>query len=260
MNKDTLLGDYLIEPGSSGGPLVTLDGSVIGINTFSMRGIAGAVRIHLLKDLLGRIDRDRIKKVMTSTNGLRTVSAETYPLELLKVKVFQGGIKLNSYNHMQGDFLMRVVTPVVLGVDAIHEDLRQASNRYKRRGRRIHDPTYSAIDETFYNWQRNVGGSLDLLVSVFIEPQITETGGSILRSVVGAGLGVHNLPSSYKFKGEFYRLHVYRDGEMIEPIRRRRILDERFVQAPLIRLVDEAYDRKVHVRSSRVLVWDHIPI
>ena len=244
VNEDTLLGDYLIESGSSGGPLVTLDGNVIGINTFGIRGIAGAVRVHLLRDLLKDIDRDRIKKLMTNSNHLRTVSTDKYPIELLKVKIFQGGIKLNSYNYMQGNFLMRVVTPVVLGVSAIHEDLRQASNRYKRRGRRIHDPTYSAIDETFYSWQRNVSGSLDLVVSVFIEPQITETWGSVVRGGIGAGIGAYNLPSSYKFKGEFYRLHVYRDGEMIEPIRRQRILDERFVQSPLIRLVDEAYAGK----------------
>ena len=244
VNDDTLLGDYLIESGSSGGPLVTLDGNVIGINTFGIRGIAGAVRVHLLRDILKDIDRDRIKKIMMPSNDLRTVSTEKYPIELLKVKIFQGGIKLNSYNHMQGNFVMRVVTPVVLGVSAIHEDLRQASNRYKRRGRRIHDPTYSAIDETFYSWQRNVTGALDLVVSVLVEPQISETWGSVVRSGIGAGFGVNSLPSSYKFKGEFYRLHVYRDGEMIEPIRRGRILDERFVQSPLIRLVDEAYAGK----------------
>lgn len=49
-----LLGDFLIQPGNSGGPLVSLAGEVIGINTFAERGISGAVRVNRLRDALAQ--------------------------------------------------------------------------------------------------------------------------------------------------------------------------------------------------------------
>jgi len=49
-----LVGDFLIKPGNSGGPLVHLDDEVIAINTIIEQGVSGAVRVGLLREVLAR--------------------------------------------------------------------------------------------------------------------------------------------------------------------------------------------------------------
>ncbi|MYC82861.1 MAG: hypothetical protein F4X19_12330, partial [Acidobacteria bacterium] len=74
-----LLGDFLLEPGNSGGPLVNLEGGVIGVNTFGLQGIAGAVRVSYLRKLLDGLDPDQLAEVEVSDQPLRTLSLKRYP-------------------------------------------------------------------------------------------------------------------------------------------------------------------------------------
>jgi hypothetical protein len=63
VDDETVLGDFLLQPGNSGGPLLNIDGQVVGINTFAEGDIPGAVRIGILRNLL-------------KTDGIRAVRIE----------------------------------------------------------------------------------------------------------------------------------------------------------------------------------------
>ena len=241
-----LLGDFLLEPGNSGGPLVNLEGEVIGVNTFGLQGIAGAVRVSYLRKLLDGLDADQLEAVEVSDHPLKTLSLKRYPIELLKAKVTSGHFDIKDYQYTtgalnSGKFQVTVLTPVSLARFAVRDEMQQAENRYRRRGRKIHDPSYRAMDELFYEWHRNVEASLDLGVTFRIQPQVGLTTGSLIGSAIWAGLGVYNTQQNFEFKGEFYDFKVFRDGQLIDPVRPGRQIMENTLDGPLAKFVDEAY-------------------
>lgn len=247
VEERTLLGDFLIEPGNSGGPLVNLDGEVIGVNTFGVRGVSGAVRVNFLRRLLDELDEDQIAAVEVSGEPLRKLSEKRYPTELLKVKVLQGDLKRKEYQYDTGRFTVTILTPVIIGKLSVQDELMQAENRYRRRGRKIHDPSYRAMDEPFYDWHRSVASSLRLGLTVFVEPQFTETLGSrwgraLLAGLASAGGGYYDggTPTNFKYKGEFFHCEIHRDDQLLEPVRPGRTLLEASRRG-LAKFVDEAY-------------------
>src|ERR1041385_1653136 len=52
VDDTTVLGDFLLQAGNSGGPLLNPNGEVIAINTFGEANIAGAIRVATLREFL----------------------------------------------------------------------------------------------------------------------------------------------------------------------------------------------------------------
>src|SRR5262245_22554999 len=52
VDETTVLGDFLLQSGNSGGPLVNFEGHVVAINTFGEGNIGGAIRIGALRAFL----------------------------------------------------------------------------------------------------------------------------------------------------------------------------------------------------------------
>lgn len=260
VEENALLGDFLIRPGNSGGPLVNLSGEVVGINTFLLSGISGAVRVRVLRDTLARPDVEKNSEEEPSADPLPTISPRRYPTEVLKAKVLEEKLDWSAYRFDGGRFVVTVITPVLIGKAQVQDDLMRAANRYKRRGKKIKDPNYQPIDEPFYEWHRNVATGLDYAVKFEVKPDFGLTTGSKWAAAltgISAGLGnrnaAQNLHLNMEFKAEFMDFRLYRDGELIQPIHPGRDITEASFDSSMATFVDEAYSG-VYVYSPDVFL------
>src|SRR5436189_766977 len=126
--------DAALNPGNSGGPLVTSNGEVIGVNTAVIRpaqGICFALAINTAKFVAGRLIKDgRIRR------GFIGVAGQSVPLHRMLVRghqlpvssgVFVAGIEPDSpaqrANLREGDLIVGFNDQPIAHVDALHRAL-----------------------------------------------------------------------------------------------------------------------------------------
>jgi S1-C subfamily serine protease len=134
---DVIQTDASLNPGNSGGPLVTSDGSVVGVNTATIMGAQGlcfAIGINTAKFVAGRLLRDG--KIRRSYIG---VEAQTLPLHRRLVRFYdlpqESGVVVISVQDpgpakraglREGDVILALDGKPVAGVDDLHRLLTDA--------------------------------------------------------------------------------------------------------------------------------------
>jgi S1-C subfamily serine protease len=134
---DVIQTDASLNPGNSGGPLVTSDGHVIGVNTATIMGAQGlcfAIGINTAKFVAARLLRDG--KIRRSYIG---VQAQTVPLHRRLVRFYdlpkESGVVVISVEESspakriglrEGDVIVALDGQPVAGVDDLHRLLTDA--------------------------------------------------------------------------------------------------------------------------------------
>jgi S1-C subfamily serine protease len=127
---DVIQTDASLNPGNSGGPLVTSDGQVVGVNTAMIpmaQGLCFAIGINTAKFVAGRLLRDG--RIRRSYIG---VEAQTVPLHRRLVRFYdltsESGVVVMSVENgspaqgklREGDVIIALDGKTVAGVDDLH--------------------------------------------------------------------------------------------------------------------------------------------
>ncbi len=128
---DVIQTDAALNPGNSGGPLVTAQGEVVGVNTaviLPAQGLCFAVPIHTAKLVAGRLIKDgKIRRGYIGVGGQnvpiprRLVRAHHLPGEtgILVVSV-EDGSPAQRARLAEGDVIVRYGEHPVAGIDDLH--------------------------------------------------------------------------------------------------------------------------------------------
>jgi S1-C subfamily serine protease len=220
VNSGVILSDVRINHGNSGGPLFTMDGTVIGLTSFveadgGRTGISGIVRIERA-DLL--LERARTKmRDMTMPDG-RLLAVEpggTFPLSALKQSLEEKRkFDVSPYIFRQDDFDVAIVTPILKY--HLSQSSRVAAQEEKER-RTTH--ATRAIKGTFQpladmkDWEEYTGE---------YRPEILIEASPRLGADIRPKLDLKRLdpgnphPVRLKFKSDFYRMKLFCGTKEIE--------------------------------------------
>src|SRR5437660_6171283 len=129
--EDVIQTDASLNPGNSGGPLVSSDGRVVGVNTATIlpaQGICFAIGINTAKFVASRLLRDG--RIRRSYIG---VSAQTVPVHRRVVRFYdlpketgvivlssEGGSRAQRAGLREGDVIVALEGQPVAGVDDLH--------------------------------------------------------------------------------------------------------------------------------------------
>jgi S1-C subfamily serine protease len=244
-----IISDIRIDHGNSGGPLFNSLGQVIGITTFVDQGpkgggIAGIVRIEEAETLLANA---RAKLAMIAKPGpalLPVEPARPFPIDAIKETLLREKFDIKHYTFGLGDFEISMITPP-LHYCLMGESEIKASKEKAKRTRKSDQAvqgTFRPLDD-LKNWEEYVGGYRSVIV-IRATPKIHETGGSILRRSLIAGLsqGGYGGAATMRFKTDFYRMRLKCGDKEIVPIQPGKIAHVLDVHNYFVNATDATYE------------------
>ena len=241
IEEGVIYSDVAINEGNSGGPLLNSHGEVVGINTFGMgrnRGVSGIVRIYLAKNLMEQAVSRLNEAESPSNRRLKIPPDFRYPSGELRTKALETNLRKMIYRyHIEfGKLDVDFVTPVRIAALEV-EDERLASNRRKMRMRRSKEKVGNfSVGGGFYEW-RKFSGDFRPVVTIQVTPEIGFTDDTIIWVLL---LG-DRIPKKLKFRGDFQRMELYVDGNLIEPYHPGRIPEVRSYDEYMVSMHDVAF-------------------
>jgi len=247
MEARAIISDVNINHGNSGGPLFTMDGTVIGITTFldtagqGGPGISGIVRIEEAKPLLEQAENAMRSGEAPSPSLLPVEPNRPFPVEGLKELLRTRPINVKDYSTAAGDYDVLFLTPVVARGMEYQAEQASLKERSKRNSKAAAAPeTMNPLSE-FKNWEEYVG-EYRPVVSVRARPKLAESFGSAFSRGMAAYYGYYGGPAKLHFKTDFFRMRVYCGRDEVVPIHPGKVEHRASANTAAVKVNDATYE------------------
>lgn len=224
LREGAIISDVNINHGNSGGPLLTLAGEVVGINTFGDMpdnggpGIYGAIPITRAIEPLSKA-RSKAETLPAPSPSL-LASMPSGRFSAHDLKAFADSVKYKRYDMFDsisvGKFYLSLTTPPIAYVrrKAIEEIIGKDRKKREARGKIDEASRYSENRE-YRDWAEYVGDDRAPVVVFSMDPKVGETSGSVFRRLLVTGL---NGKATMRFSGDLESAYIYRNGMPVEPL------------------------------------------
>jgi len=244
-----IISDIRIDHGNSGGPLFNSLGQVIGITTFVDQGpkgggVAGIVRIEEAAKLLADA-RSKMAMVTKPSPVLLPVEPLTpFPIDAIKETLLREKFDGKHYAFGMGDFEIVMITPPLRYRIEGEAEIKAAKEKEKRTKK-----SESAVQGTFRplddlkNWAEYLGEYKSVVI-IRATPKLHETGGSVFRRSLIAGLsqGGYGGAATMRFKTDFYKMRLQCGDKEVVPIQPGKIAHVLDVHNLFVNATDATYE------------------
>jgi S1-C subfamily serine protease len=245
VRESAIISDVNINHGNSGGPLLNLDGEVVGVNAFAEMdrgggpGVSGSISVNRLGALLRRATDTISFRPFPEGQPLPVASTRAYPLALIRGVADTAWIDgYRGFEFGVGDFTVTVGTPVSQFVSfrAYEEEMSRDRRKREQRAGLSEAQRYSEFGQ-LHDWIQYVGDFTTAAIVVEFRPKIGETTGSLFaRAFVSS-----RMRAKFVFKGDFHDAVFYRNGEPLIPLIGGRAPQTVFEQNQWVVMKDVAY-------------------
>jgi hypothetical protein len=216
----TILSDFSLAAGSTGGPVFAAGGGVVGLTSpvdeNDTRGDSRVVRVDEVCDVVAIAEKKRKDAAPPNGTHLPVEPGRPFPLDALKDAVQHRAGSLLPYQMSASDFDIAFITPVM--IYGAQYQAEQARERDRNRGARTADadPAFVRPLMEFSNWSEYVADFPPVLL-VRVTPKLVE--GFWMKVARGAAQtqGV-SMPPIKHFKSGFSRMRAFCGDAEVTPI------------------------------------------
>jgi hypothetical protein len=220
-----ILTDASVNPGNSGGPVLTTDGLVVAVTTFLDQddigpGLGGAVVVDRVHTLLQKALKNPLRNPVE--RHLPAFPLAVYPVSALRAVADTADPLLfkSSGTMTAGPFAISVSTPLsqMLTTMTIGRQISKDRRRREERANVPEEQRYADVG-SFRDWRAYVGEETAPVVAIKVDPLFGETGGSAFRrGFLTALVGVGG-EATVRFQGDVRSVSLKRNGQVVEPLR-----------------------------------------